>query len=61
MVAKLFVYVKDLNYFLTLLPPFPSTHPFVRKISILINFFVFFFHSENKCNQSDSVINLSSL
>jgi len=61
MVAKLFVYVKDLNYFLTLLPPFPSTHPFVRKISILINFLCFFFHSENKCNQSDSVINLSSL
>jgi len=43
MVAKLFVYVKDLNYFLTLLPPFPSTHPFVRKISILINFLCFFF------------------
>jgi len=60
MVAKLFVYVKGLNYFLTLLPPFPSTHPFVRKISILINFLCFF-HSEDKCNQSDSVINLSSL
>jgi hypothetical protein len=42
MVAKLVVYVKGLNYFLTLLPPFPSTHPFVRKISILVNFLCFF-------------------
>ena len=61
MVAKLFVYVKDLNYFLSVLPPFSLHTPFCKKNFYTHQFFVFFFHSENKCNQSDSVINLSSL